>query len=585
MFPKISKIIFVFIFLAFGLGFVFLIPPFQKADEIVHFRNVMTIKHGYGWMVDKRINDFAEQLKSEEIAHQYDIKYSAKTFYKDKNTESVISTYYVNPKSYIAYFPLYLGALVSNVTDYPAVILYVVRFVGFIWFAICLIISLKVIPKRYIGILFAYALLPMTLHQVTEVSYDVMLFSMPLLIFSSALRIIEEKVVDKRRLVLLIVSTILFVLTKPGYYAIVALILIILWLKTRKILLSKPWILAGVGVFGVMVLNIFVFKMIGFTHFKGDDQRLSNGSYQMEILKNHPMYFVEVLDKTLEAKREFYLQSLLGYFGWLDYKYDLYGYLLVLGIIGYFVVKSFQEIKESKLDWFSIVFLGGMIFGTYALIEFMFWLYWTPVASAVIEGVQGRYLLPLFPFALWFVIEIYRKIGSEKMKLIVPLLLFLLIGRETYKQIYYRYYDFSANFGNTKELVESIENSSKEELPLEKVSSRDGMERFFDTSDSDVIGGFQFAFDRGDGVIKVPYQYKLTDEEGKRVYRKGYLNVEKLKIAGIYEEKIDAFKSNGKPVKLIIEPLVKDDKENYFDYLELYNEIQAKLLFITKEQK
>jgi hypothetical protein len=373
------------------------------------------------------------------------------------------------------------------------------------------------------------------------------------------------------------------VLVKAGYYFVLVAVPIVLWNRYKKIIIEKPIIGIILVAVASLAANFAYMYLIKNSQWPGD--KLINGVYQSKIFVNDPGYFLTTLADTWEAKREFYVQSSLGYFGWLDYKYDLVGNLIVVGILVFFVLKVFKKVKDPVLDWFGVVMLGGMLGGTYVLIHFMFWMYWTNVGSNVIEGVQGRYLLPLMPFAIWWILELKNNIGKKVWNIVVPIFLILMLGIETYKAIDKRYYDFSNNLANKEELSVSIDDARKEEIPIEKISSKDKMERYFDTGEDDVIGGFQFAFEKNDKVVRVPYWYKLTNEEGDQVYRKGYLIQNKLQESGVYEQKVEPFESEGKPVKLVIGPVVVNDGEYYFDYLSIYRDIQAKLLFVTREQK
>lgn len=368
-------------------------------------------------------------------------------------------------------------------------------------------------------------------------------------------------------------------MVKPGYYLVVLLPMIVLWMKTKKYILKKPVIMAAIVLMIVIGGALFVKKMMISTGYNGE--KLISGKYQMKILKQDPGYFTKVLADTWEAKRVFYIESSLGYFGWLDYRYDLYGYLLVFGLFLYLCSHSFGLVKKNILDWLSIIMVLGMVIGSYVLIHFMFWLYWTEVGSSVVEGVQGRYLLPLMPFLIWLLLEIKLKLGQDKIKMIFLSLLLLLIGIDTYEIIYKRYYDFSKNIVNANELAEGIQNLKDEEEPLEKIDSRNKMVKYFDTSWEDKVIGFQIAIEKDDGLIRVPYRYKVMDEEGKKVLLSGYLTQKKLQDNGVYETTFDkAFEPKGKVVALVIEPVVLDEKEKYFSYLSLYDEIQGRLLFI-----
>jgi len=579
-FKFISIEVFILTFIAIlGLFQVFTVPPFQKPDEVIHFKYSSAIAVNDRWLNQSRYMNFPDKVDALKLAHKFEEKFMVENvFYKDESEAKEILPYDKNWNSYITYFPSYLGVWLGGLTDYPAWAFYGGRLFGFIFFGLCLIISAKLVGK-YKWMIYGYAVLPMVLQQVTIVGYDVMLFSLSPILFGLTVNLLENEKINWKLLAGLVMATLLYVLVKPGYYLVVLLPLMVIWLKTKKYILKKPVIMAGIALVIVVAGALFVRKMMVSTGYNGE--KLISGKYQMEILRHDPGYFINVLAETWKAKRVFYIESSLGYFGWLDYRYDLYGYLLVFGLFIYLCSQSFGLVKKNILDWLSLGLVAGMVLGTYVLIHFMFWLYWTEVGSSVVEGVQGRYLLPLIPFLIWLLLEIKLKLDEDKIKIIFLGILLLLIGIDTYEIIYKRYYDFSKNIVNANELAEGIQNLKDEEEPLERISSKTKMVKYFDTSWEDKVIGFQVAIEKEDGLIRVPYRYKIMDEEGKKVLLSGYLTQKKLQDNGVYETTFDkVFEPKGKVVALVIEPVVLDEKENYFSYLSLYDEIEARLLFI-----
>lgn len=579
-FKFISVEVFILIFIVIlGLFQVFIVPPFQKPDEVIHFKYSSAIAVNDRWLNQSRYMSFPDKVDALKLAHKFEEKFMVENvFYKDESEAKEILPYDKNWNSYITYFPSYLGIWFGGLTDYPAWAFYGGRLFGFIFFGICMIVSTRLAGK-YKWLIYGYAVLPMVLQQSTIVGYDVMLCSLSPILFGLTINLLEREKMNWKIFAGLMISTLLYVMVKPGYYLVVLLPMIVLWMKTKKYILKKPVIMAAIVLMIVIGGALFVKKMMISTGYNGE--KLISGKYQMKILKQDPGYFTKVLADTWKAKRVFYIESSLGYFGWLDYRYDLYGYLLVFGLFLYLCSHSFGLVKKNILDWLSIIMVLGMVIGSYVLIHFMFWLYWTEVGSSVVEGVQGRYLLPLMPFLIWLLLEIKLKLGQDKIKMIFLSLLLLLIGIDTYEIIYKRYYDFSKNIVNANELAEGIQNLKDEEEPLEKIDSRNKMVKYFDTSWEDKVIGFQIAIEKDDGLIRVPYRYKVMDEEGKKVLLSGYLTQKKLQDNGVYETTFDkAFEPKGKVVALVIEPVVLDEKEKYFSYLSLYDEIQGRLLFI-----
>ena len=132
-----------------GLFFLFVVPPFQKPDEIIHFENTMALTNSLNWAIEARYQKFSKSLESLRIAHKYEQKSNYKDiFYKDSDRNVVTHPIGRDAESYISYLPVYAGAKIFESNDRPAVIFYAMRSFGFLWFLMYLFLSLKIVSKQ-----------------------------------------------------------------------------------------------------------------------------------------------------------------------------------------------------------------------------------------------------------------------------------------------------------------------------------------------------------------------------------------------------------------------------------------------------
>ena len=116
--------------------------------------------------------------------------------------------------------------------------------------------------------------------------------------------------------------------------------------------------------------------------------------YTIEVFINHPLYLFTYLKNTLLIRGDYYVKTMIGWqLGWLDL--NIPDYLVSVFLI-LMAVSTFRRTYESLqlnsgmrftlfcFSWISII-----------LIIMGITLTWTPAASPVAEGVQGRYFLPL----------------------------------------------------------------------------------------------------------------------------------------------------------------------------------------------
>jgi len=561
-----------------GLVMVWMVPPFQKADEIIHLQFASSIVEGKPMVVQKRFVELAVRLKALEISHKFENKFDTKRVWeKDENKELLRFDYPTNWKSYISYFPVEVGVWLGSLSPYPVMALYLGRLAGLILFLICIWLSLIIIPKKYSGLILAYGVIPMVVHQATEVSYDVFLLCLAPLILAVFLRVLKYKNFW-RWFGLLIFLTLLFVLAKSGYYLMLLLPLKVIWARYKNEIIDRPWI---VGLLILMTIPLLLWTGNFLKSGAGGDV------YQLQIIKRDPMQVWRILSDTWEAKRDFYIKGMFGYFGWLDYEFDLYQYLIIFGILVAILGNVISKIKKPMVDWLGWVMIGGIILGTYILIEMGFLMQWTVVGSTVVEGVQGRYLLPLVSLLFFWICQFWGLVGKKRANIIVFGLAIAILIWGMVDKINKRYFDFSANFNNKDEMQKETDKIKAEKRPITFVSSINKMTRYFHVANNDVIGGFEMVIKKpDDGLIKIPYRYSLKNKDCTNELRWGYLDVDSINKNEIYVQKMDELKIGDDNVCLEIEPLITNLKENYFNYWELDEEPpMARLLFISNETK
>lgn len=566
-----------------GLIFVFLVPPFQKPDEIVHFYNSVMLTSKNKIEMENRFYFFPEKMKASKIAFNSDIKFNRDTiFYKDNNKEKHPYVYYqVNGFNFLGYLPSIIGIKIGSFFQYPAIAFYLARLFNFLFFLVGLFFALKIIDKSYRFILLTYAILPMLLHQATAINYDGLQFSLISLILALFISLMKSEKVSYWKLILFIEFLILFQLSKAGYYPISFLFLVVLLkiLSKVQILNKNKWLYI---LLFFPVLPVFLWGFEKAKYFFG-------GSNQWPIFTNDPLYFFQVLANTWVEKRDFYLQSFLGYFGWLDYRYNFYDYLMVFLLIVVFLFYGLKRIEKPILTKFQLIILWFTVFSSISFLIVSFYFTWTKAGALVAEGTQGRYFLVIFPLAVLAIYETILWVGKNLSKKIFVFLIMVFIFFSTIKKINLRYYDFSTNFSNPNELIENYQRGKKENQKYSPLNSKAVLTKVFDTSNGDEIGGFEFVrlAIPNDTKINLPYKYLLMDGGCEKTYKRGYLNVEKLEKDEDYKEVIkSSVISKGGAYCLKIYPIVTPVDGYYFNYvMDDSKDSLIRLLFVKREQE
>ena len=158
-----------------GLIFVFLVPPFQKPDEIVHWYYALALANKDS-LAEKRLVDLPKRFKADKIAFHHEIRFSIDQLtYREANREWIDFSQYrsrlINPFSYL---PAIIGIWIGDYFETPIVSFWLARLIGLIFFLMAVIWSIRVAGRTFRDLILMYAFLPMVLHQASSVSYDVM---------------------------------------------------------------------------------------------------------------------------------------------------------------------------------------------------------------------------------------------------------------------------------------------------------------------------------------------------------------------------------------------------------------------------
>jgi hypothetical protein len=117
-------------------------------------------------------------------------------------------------------------------------------------------------------------------------------------------------------------------------------------------------------------------------------------AWKLRFMLGHPLHFPKAAITTLRWTRDYWLQ-LIGILGWIDTWLQYWVYpAMSLALIGAWLTPLELE-RSVRL---RIALVSGLTAFVYWLaIYLIFFVVWTPIASIEVEGVQGRYFLPVLP--------------------------------------------------------------------------------------------------------------------------------------------------------------------------------------------
>ena len=111
-----------------------------------------------------------------------------------------------------------------------------------------------------------------------------------------------------------------------------------------------------------------------------------------------PLRFLSLAASEYWARLPALLYQFVGRFGWLDTPLPLTARLLFLGMLAFLALPDGRS--DFSLSAGQRVLLSVIFAGTLLVTATILYVSWTPPDAGYIEGIQGRYFIPLAPAAL-----------------------------------------------------------------------------------------------------------------------------------------------------------------------------------------
>ncbi len=453
---KIEKI-FVFIALIFGFLYVFILPPFQSVDEGNHFFRAYQISEGK--FVSKNFetkealnvnNQIGDYLPSSLL--NYHNKYTCfiKNINKKQNFENIKMDFKTkinsNNKVFISfantslYSPVcYIGSLTGLIpakyfTDNIAIIYYIGRLSNLLLYCLLVFWALRVIPFYKLPLMLL-ALCPMSLSLGSSYTSDITVLGLNFLWIAYILKFICENHNDIKKAVILSILAFLITLSK-SYILILPLCFLIPPKQYKNI---KSYIISML----LIILSILAGGLIWYSVSKGLTLNMNNTiadpNGQIAFIKSNPIIYIWIMIKTFIIKIPRLIITMIGVLGWQDTKLDWSTYILY-PVIVYFSLFSdtfkFEFFKWQKYLIAATIFTGIIL--TFTSLYVM----WTPVGNGLIQGLNGKYFIPLMlPLFLLFKKEIPKYDYKTVSIFVIVTIILILFTSEL--SLLHRFYDIT----------------------------------------------------------------------------------------------------------------------------------------------
>lgn len=309
----------------------------------------------------------------------------------------------------LSYLPQALGIRLVRLSPFasPLMLLYGARAFNLaVWIFLCYW-AVKISPMAKWA-LFLLALAPMAVFQAASASGDAMAMGLTLLAAAWFLRILgQTRPLWIWELALLIVLTAGLALVKPPYAIMVVLFAAIPSSKfvSRK---QRWWFILTLTLVAAFLVTGWMLIAHGL-YLPSNPGISVDPTAQLDyILQNPTRYLRAVLITHVTTASDQLLVQFVGVLGWLDTPIPLWAVGLYYSLFLLALSPPQRALLPSRSQR---LFALGLWLVAVEIIDVLLYLTWTPVGNVRIEGLQGRYYLPL---ASLLVIAGYGLVGTEQ---------------------------------------------------------------------------------------------------------------------------------------------------------------------------
>ena len=385
--------IFLMVAIPIGLMYLILIPVGQIPDEYSHFKRTYEITEGHlvSDINGRKLPSEIEKnftLKSDSDNYKNVIKNIQKENSGERTKYNFANTYLY---SFVNYIPQTIGTMIGKIFNAPILLqAYLARLFNFIFWIFLIYMAIKFIPfhKEFLILI---SLLPITIQEGVSLSPDALTYASVVLLISYTLYLkYKKEKVDRKSFVILSVLCTIISLCKIVYLP-VCLILVIIPKEKFKSLKDKNIKIFSLAIF-VVILNLIWLKVASDLLVVRNSNVIPNE--QKQFILSHPFGYLRVVIESIKQNYEFYIYSMTGEMLQI-FNVDLerfYSNISICLMVLLIIINRLNDIIISKKEKLIYLFINlSIVF----LIFTSLYIQWTPVKNTTIEGVQGRYFLPI----------------------------------------------------------------------------------------------------------------------------------------------------------------------------------------------
>ena len=406
---KLEKL-FLIVMIPVSICYSLIMIPGMVPDEATHMRLTYSLASQIMGVEQDKITLRGEEkyiydrLPSSPNIDSYEYSYTHFFSGEDNGDYVTIDADSANWKQIFGYFPAVIGVIFSRIMHFGATpTIYIARLCNLFFYLWLTYFAIKKIP---IGkqLMFMISILPMCSQQMMSLSYDAVLNASTFFCLAYGLFFVyNSEDVRFDEYIKYLFSAIILLSIKSAIYSFILLIPLLSKFKNlnenikieRK---QKVILFLSISIF-ILFLNFVSFGSSATKETVETAATTKNiiswsgtEGYTIGWLITHPIEAIMVFIRTINIKGEWYYYSCLGQdLSWFTVKlpfelFKCWGLLLLISAL---------KKEENKIDGrMRILFIciNSIVF---FLVLLSMCIYWTPLGYDHIEGVQGRYFIPI----------------------------------------------------------------------------------------------------------------------------------------------------------------------------------------------
>lgn len=396
-----------------GLAFAVVTPPFQVPDEPTHFYRAYALSEGEPWAqgegeeLGAALPASLEELGTDLLG---DLPFRpGRTIAPEKILRALRVPLEEERRAFIdyrtsaqftlvPYLPQAAGIAIARGLGAPALgLLYAARLANLLVATALIAAGLRRLPS-YSWLLTLLALTPMALFLRASVSADALSTALAFLLAGTVARLAwgKEEPGGWREVAVATACAAALCLSKPVYLPLAGLVVLIPAARLPGGRRAPALALVALITAAAFLLALATASAVDVPVRPGSPV---DRDRQIQDSLTDPVRVAGILTNDYLRQGDRYVAQIVGQLGWLDTNLPrplLWGYVIALALLA--LCDSRREVDVKP--WQRAP-LGLIVLATVALVSASQYAAWTPYGADFVEGIQGRYFIPLAPAAAW----------------------------------------------------------------------------------------------------------------------------------------------------------------------------------------